>query len=112
MTDFCNISNPSAITETDNAYRIKKTSESGHTRIRPIGRSGKKEITVEWSSMSSSDKAVLQAFFASNSSLAFNWTHPLTNTVYSVFFEDDSLSFRHVRGSVNRWNVTVKLSEV
>ena len=61
--------------------------------------------------MSAQDKATLQDFFESNFSLEFDWTHPLTSTVYTVFFVDDDIAFKHVKGSDNRWAVDITLGE-
>lgn len=99
------------MTETDKSFRISKTSSSGHTRIRPVGRQRKKEFYLTWGSMSGSDKATLEDFFNENSVLEFLWTHPLTSVVYTVYFNDDELSFKHVKNFSNRWSVSITLGE-
>jgi len=110
MTDFCDIGGLSDITETVKAYRIKKTSDSGHTRVRPFGRLPKKAWALGWNSMNEIDKNTLQAFFNDNHAAEFTWSHPTTSVEYTVYFVSDEISYEHV--FVGRWKVSFKIGEV
>ena len=110
MTNFCDIAKPSSVSETQRAYRIKKTSDTGHTRIRPVGRVPKKEFTLSWDFLTSADKATLQTFFEENQALEFTWSHFETNENYSVYFVSDEIEFEYV--TVDYWKTEVTIGEV
>lgn len=110
MTVFCDIRNLRSLTETVKAYRVKKTSDSGHTRVRPFGRAPKKVWTLGWHFMSTEDKHTLQSFFDDNQAAEFTWTHPATSVEYTVYFVSDEISYEYVH--VGRWKVSFKIGEV
>lgn len=110
MTTFCDIQWPSGVSETQKAYRIKKTSDSGHTRIRATGRAPKKEFTLEWEFLPSADKAILQTFFDDNQSLEFSWTHFETEETYTVYFVNDDIKFEYA--AVGYWKTEITIGEV
>ena len=62
--------------------------------------------------MTATDKATLLGFYETNLALTFDWTHPLTSVTYTVFFDDDDISCKHVSGFSDYWSVTIKLVEV
>lgn len=109
MTDFCSIANPSQLTGQLKAYRVKKTSDSGHTRVRPQGGTPRNEWELTWGAMTASDFSTLQTFFDANYAEEFNWTHPTTSATHAVFFSSDELSYEYVH--VGHWKVSFKIME-
>ncbi len=112
MTTFCDIARPSDINDVDTSFRIKKTSASGHTRIRPRGRQLKKKFLLKWGKMQTADKTTLQAFFKDNFAQAFDWPHPDTGVVYTVCFVDDELNFQSSQRSRGFWSIQLTLGEI
>jgi len=110
MTYFCEIKIPSTIKETQKSYRIQKTSESGHTRTRPLGRLTKKEFNLSWNGLSSNDKSTLQTFFDDNYSLNFIWIHPETEVEYTVYFVSDKVEYETI--VIGVWKTSLTLGEV
>lgn len=110
MIDFCSIAPPSQVAGKLKSYRITKTSDSGHTRIRPQGRTPKKEWTLSWDSLTQEDFDTLIAFFDDNFSAEFDWTHPQTGTVYTVYFVSEEIEYEYV--PLDRWKVSFKIGEV
>lgn len=110
MTYFCTIKKPTTIKETQKSYRIKKTSDSGHTRVRPLGRVTKKEFTLTWNILPSAEKATLQTFFDDNYSLNFVWSHPETAVEHTVYFVSDEIEFEDIVEGF--WKTNLTLGEV
>jgi len=109
MTDFCTIANPTGFVEKTRLFRITKTSDGGHGLIRPRGTTAKKEFTLTWKDMTSADKAVLDAFVQANPGTTFTYTHHQTDDTYTVFLDEDDVSFTSVRSKY--WSVSITLKE-
>jgi hypothetical protein len=110
MTTFCDIQLPSNISETQKAYRTKKTSDSGHTRIRSSGRIPKKEFSLQWDFLPSADKATLGTFFENNQSAEFTWTHFETGITYTVYFVSDEIKYEYA--AVGYWKAEMTIGEL
>jgi len=80
--------------------------------VRQVGRQTKKEFKVGWSAMPGADKLTLESFHDTYNSTEFDWTHPITDAVYAVYFVDDELNFTSRDGAVNYWEVEFTLGEV
>ena len=110
MTDFVSIADPDTLSGSIKSYRVEKTSDSGHTRVRPQGRSPKREFSLSWDGMDDDDFSSLETFYDENFSSNFNWTHPVNSTVYDVYFVKDSFDFECL--TANYWKVSFKIGEV
>lgn len=110
MTDFVTISDPDSLTGNKKAYRVEKTSDSGHTRIRPQGRTPRNEWVLSWDGMSDDDFSSLGVFFDTYFASEFDWTHPVYSTTHTVYFVKDSFEYECL--TADYWKVSFKIGEV
>ena len=109
MADFPNIQLPSGMTEHTIKGQIKSDFAAGYVQSRAKWTRSRKQFSLSWGVMSDADKQTLQTFFDENIGGTFNWTHPLTNTTYTVRFSDDELLAIYV--PVSWWKVDLNLEE-
>ena len=65
---------------------------------------------LHWNNMTNADFLLLEAAFIADQGNAFPWDEPVTGTVYSVRYGEDSLRWTHVEKGYRR--VSVALEEV
>lgn len=93
---------------------VRSSSEAGYVHTRPRYTRSRKTFKVVYRCLSNTDKTTLESFVnttARQGSTAFNWTHPLTNSVYSVrFAENGSPKYSLVAPLL--WDVEFIIKEV
>lgn len=91
---------------------IKSSMENGVVKTRPRFTKARRSFELEWSSLDSDSKELLEQFFLSKTkcgSLPFKWMHPHTEKTYNVRFDGPptfSLKF------TDYWQASIKLQEV
>jgi len=105
--------NPNTFSEKNIKGQYKAETDSNYMITAARGTTSKKEFELGYTSLSDSEKSTLESFFDANLGGSFNYTHPISGAVYSVFFvaDDDSLDFDydvHIR----KWITNFKLREV
>ena len=65
--------------------------EAGYRQSRSAATQMKREFTIGWPSMLRTDYDLLVLFFVTYQGSTFNFTHPITGTVYVVGFLDNEL---------------------
>lgn len=96
-----------------NKVTIKSESQAGWVTTRARNTRSKEKFNVKYTDMSETDHATLKAFFEDDACGAveiFNWTHPVSSTVYEVRFKDDVLSREFLLE--NTWTIEFILEEV
>ena len=71
--------------------QLKTKMESGAVQSRPQHTSSRWEFTIGWQIVTQTQYAALCTFFTGNIGGTFNWTHPITTTVYVVRFAKGEL---------------------
>ena len=71
--------------------QIRALFEANYVQSRPACTRAIRRWTLKWNYMSEADFATLSTFFNANQGGSFNWTHPITGTVYVCRFSDNSL---------------------
>lgn len=90
MPDYPTLSiNPSSIKYTPEDSTIKSDFEAGYVQTRQRHTRRRMTFPIEYELIHDADKDLLEAFdiTVSGGTLSFNWTDPLTSTVYIVRFE-------------------------
>lgn len=90
--------------------------EGGYTITRPKhSRNPRRTFTTGFTELTSAQKTELETFYQTvkGGSVAFDWTDPTTDTIYSVRFKE-SLKFSYVgHGETFRWDSeTITLEQV
>lgn len=92
-------------TEMEGGYVVTR---SKHTRA------ARRTFTSGFTFLNTADKALLDTFYGSTvkgGAVIFDWTDPVTTTVYQVRFLEP-MSFKYVGKGTNKlWNVTFKLQQ-
>lgn len=90
---------------------IKSEFDSGYMQTRPRYTRKKMVFNVNYDDIPNSDKGTLETFVDTVRGGAdyFNWTHPLTSTVYSVRFKETP---QFELKLLNRWAVSFVLEQV
>ena len=73
---------------------VRSDKEGPYVQMRRKWTRSKKTFQLEWDekvSLSEADYQILRQFFIENQGDNFTWTHPATNIVYTVVFDQDSL---------------------
>lgn len=73
---------------------IKTEMDGAYIHLRRKWTKSKKVFQLEWNekvSMKETDYQILRQFFLEQQGLDFTWTHPATNVIYIVLFNQDSL---------------------
>jgi len=93
MTDFVSIqkSDWRLFKEKPRKRQVKTSFESGHVLSRAAATQMKRVFTIGWPSMLRTDYNLLVAFFNTYQGSTFNFTHPITDVVYTVGFMEDEL---------------------
>jgi phage-related protein len=100
-----NQENTAMSTKMDGGYVV---SRAKHTR-KP-----RKSFTTGFSSMPNADRVKLQDFWDTvrGGSVVFDWTDPVTKTVFQVRFVGESLEYTYVgKGIAQLWDVTFKVEQ-
>lgn len=66
--------------------QIKTPFESGKAQSRPKHTSMRWKFTIGWQALTQTQYATLYGFYDDYIGATFNWTHPVTSTVYTVRF--------------------------
>lgn len=77
--------------ETPIKSQIKSTFENGKVQSRVKFTSLRYKWRVTWQFLPEAQYQSLVEYFDENQGETFSWTHPITTTVYTVRFSDDSL---------------------
>lgn len=97
MSAFPTIAEPIYPLKEKTLYPAIRTEKEGpYMQSRRKWTSAKKEFTLEWDekvSLTETDYQTLEAFFLANQGYSFTWTHPVTNVVYTVMFNQDDLDW-------------------
>ena len=109
MATWPNIEKPSRMIERTKKAQIKSDMAAGYVQSRAKWTRTRKVFELSWNAMSDADKNILEDFFTENIGDTFEWTHPLTNTTYTVRFGDGELSASYVY--VLRWKIDLVLEE-
>jgi len=64
--------------------------ESGKAQSRPKHTSMRWRFTIGWQALTQTQYQTLYEFYRDYAGTAFNWTHPVTSTVYSVRFGNEN----------------------
>jgi hypothetical protein len=93
MADWPSISDPAfdLYAQTLVKAQIKTEFENGKVQSRARATSARLVVSLGWHALSNTDYSSLQTFFTNNIGGTFNWTHPLTSTVYVMRFTSDAL---------------------
>ena len=71
--------------------QIRTPFEAGYVHSRSAATQSKKEFSISWAWLLRTDYDILVTFFNTYQGATFNFTHPITDTVYVVGFMDDEL---------------------
>jgi hypothetical protein len=71
--------------------QLKTKMESGVVQSRAQHTSMRWEFTIGWHIITQTQYAALYEFFTANIGTTFNWSHPITSTVYVVRFSKGEL---------------------
>jgi len=63
--------------------------EYGKSQSRPKHTSTRWIFTIGWQALGQTDYATLTTFYSTYIGSEFNWTHPITSTVYAVRFQHE-----------------------
>ncbi len=93
MTDFVSIrkSDWRLFREKPRKRKLLAPFESGHQQSRAAATQTKKEFAIGWPWLLRTDYDLLVTFFETYQGSSFNFTHPITDTVYVVRFLADEL---------------------
>lgn len=93
---------------------LKTTMDGGYVVSRAKHtRTPRRTFTTGFTTIRTADKALLEAFYTTvrGSSVIFDWTDPVSLTVYQVRFAD-KLTFKYTgMGAMQLWDVGVKLEQ-
>lgn len=109
MADWPDIEDPSGLKEAPQKGQIKSDFENGYVQSRPKFTRVRKKFELSWETMTNSDKETLEAFFDDNLGGVFGWTHPISDSTYTVRFTNDSLDFSYQPH--NYWQISIELEE-
>ena len=82
---------------------LKSPAEDGVVITRSLWTKTKKSWHIEYRFLPLTDYNTLLSFFENNAkggAINFNWTHPITSTVYEVRFLNDKLSSSHETSTI------------
>jgi hypothetical protein len=110
MAAWPGIANPSfPLQEGDYLPQVRTEFEANYVQSRAKATRARGFWTLYWKAMTDADFATLSTFFKTNLGSTFTWTHPVTDTEYTVRFVDDRLEAQ--KRYPGRYEVTVKLEE-
>jgi hypothetical protein len=92
MADWPNI--PAADFGTDEKLfkpQVKHPFDGSYSHSRPKTTRGVHFFPQAWSNMQESDFQTIETFFLANQGGSFNWTHPISSTVYVCRFTENFL---------------------
>lgn len=119
MTDFPTLPTPSwqFFKQTPIKSQIITPFESGKVQSRPRHTSMRWKFTIGWQALTQTDYATLYTFYEDYVGTTFNWTHPITSTVYSVKFAGtDAFTEARPAGMLNgefAWEISgIELEQV
>lgn len=111
MATWPDIEKPSGLSQKPVKKQIRSDFSAGYVQSRPLWTRMRKQFELSWSTMKSSDLSTLESFFESNQGGSFTWTHPETGASYTCLFSDDSIDANFLKGSLDRYKVTVNIEE-
>lgn len=93
MANFPSIQKPSQklFGQQLSRHQVKTGFEGGTVQSFPKHTSSRWVFTLGWAALPDADFISLYQHFDQNQGTTFNYTHPLTSTVYSVRYADDAL---------------------
>lgn len=92
----------------------KTNMEGGYVVSRPkFTRLPRKTFNIAYTAMGQTDKLAIEAFYVTvlGGSSIFNWTDPVTNTVYAARFADKVKYTYTGKGNRHLWDVAFMLEE-
>lgn len=78
------------LTESTVYHQIKSTFENGKVQSRPKYTTSKDRFDLRWDHLTEAQFQSFKEYFEANQGTTFSWTHPITTTVYTVRFSDDT----------------------
>lgn len=87
---------PEGIEETLSKPTQSSSNLTGYTEHSQENVITTKTFNISWGMLTSTEKETLITFFADNMGGNFSWTHPVSETDYTVVFVDDTLTFKYV----------------
>ena len=93
---------------------MRSPQEAGYEQTRPRTTRPRRNFGVTYIGLESVDEALLRTFEITtlrNGSDSFNWTHPLSSTVYTVRLTGP-IKFTRIKSRVGAVNVSMTLREV
>lgn len=88
--------------------QLKSPFESGHVQSRKQALIEKRKWKLFWIDISSSDYSSLEAFYLANIGNTLTWVHPISSTVYTVRFSNDSLKTTLTEGNNKRVELEIE----
>lgn len=94
---------------------LRSPMEAGYEQTRPRTTRARRSFGINYIGLKSADEALLRAFEITtlrNGADSFNWTHPLSATVYTVRLTGGAIKFVRIKSKAGLVNVSMKLREV
>ena len=83
--------NPSYPLDEDTSLnQIKSTFENGTVQSRVKWTNSRDSFSLRWDQMAEAEFQSFKEHFQANQGSTFSWTHPITSTVYTVRYSQDS----------------------
>jgi hypothetical protein len=89
---------------------IKSESDGNYPKVRRKTTKARKKFELDYKNILHSEFQVLEDFFVANQGLSFDFTEPLSGTIYTCVFMQDELDKSY--DTVNTVSTTIKLEEV
>ena len=112
MADFPTLSKDVSVSYEEQIIKpsVRVKFEGNYVQSRPKYTRTQKIFKISFSALTSSDISTLNTFFDDNHGSSFNWTNPVTSTVFNVRFMEDSIKYKHQ--NVNLFSTTFSLEEI
>ena len=88
--------------------------DAGYEQTRPMWTKTRREFHIEWRALTATQVSTLITFFEGSDveygGYAFDWTHPVSSTTYSVRLVDDEVDVDYVAN--DKYRVKIRLRQV
>ena len=105
------IRTPSSISRRKHKAQNKGNFEAGYVQSVVRNTRGRYRFILNWKNMPIDELVILETYFENNQGSTFSWTHPITETTYTVRFSTDEINADYIEGSVTDWAVSIELEE-
>jgi hypothetical protein len=110
MADWPSVGTPNAIREGSYRPQIRTDKEANYIQVRPGSTRTRKRWVLSWVAMSEVNYSTLKTFFDSYQGSSFNWTHPITSTVYVAVFVESIIAASWV--APGYWAIDIEIEEL